>query len=228
MVQTDNPSIIFNVLDPSSTPGSELLNVMKIIEKVVDEFGVNIAICPPLAYLALCKEKSSLQILTQIENLILSQNLSFYNTFELLKLLKIDGVILNQPNNELSIGKLEELIRYSRTHRFFTLVYSNNVAVSAAITKLDPNGIIFSYSGDWNSETPISKSTIELIENQVKRINLENPRVSPFCGEGVFGRIDVEKALELGIKGFVIDLGYSSSKDYYQYVTSLITPLIKK
>jgi hypothetical protein len=70
---------------------------------------------------------------------------------------------------------------------------------------LDPNAIVFTFSGETSEPQRISKIQPEMVENNVKRINLEKPKVSSYCGEGIFDRSDADRAIELGVEGIVLD-----------------------
>ena len=128
----------------------------------------------------------------------------------------------------MPLNDLERYVRESRTHRLYTLVYSQNVAMSAALSKFDPNAIVFISPHETFKEAPLSKIPPDMIENHVKRINIENPKVSAFSGLGIFGKVDVEKALELQVDGFVLEIPYTSLKDPSEFLKNIVEPLRNK
>jgi hypothetical protein len=68
-----------------------------------------------------------------------------------------------------------------------------------------------------------------MIENHVKRINIENSKVSAFFfAFGIFSKVDIEKAFELQVHVFILEIPYTSVKDPYEFLKSIAQPLRKK
>ena len=114
-------------------------------------------------------------------------------------------MILKDSAQPTPLRELERTIRNSRTNQLFNLVNSNNVDVSTTIYKLDPNVIVFTFSGELSEPQRISKINPDMLENNVKIVNLKNPKASPYCGEGIFEKSDVDRTVELGVEGIVLD-----------------------
>ncbi len=228
MTQKGNPKVILYFKTMNGPLIEKGIQISKIAEKVSEELGVVIAICPPLPYLVKYKEILDIPVISDGLDLVTMESSIAKNSFKLLRSLEIDGVILNHSEGQLSLRDLESSIRNSRTNRLFTLVYSNNVAVSAAISKLDPNAIAFTFSGEMIEPQRISKINPEMVENNVKRINLENPKVSPYCGEGIFDKSDADRATELGVEGIVLDNINNIAKNPHELLSDITKALITK
>jgi len=228
MNQKGNPKVILSFKALNGTLIEKGIQISKIAEKVSEELGVTIAICPPLPYLAKYKEILDIPVLAEGLDIGTMESSITRDSFSLLRSLEIDGVILNHPEKQMSLKDLERSIRNSRTNRLFTLVYSNNVAVSAAISKLDPNAIAFTFSGELSEPQRISKIQPEMVENNVKRIKLENPKVSSYCGEGIFDKSDANKAIELGVDGIVLDNINHIAKNPHEMLSDIAKTLVTK
>jgi len=226
MTQKGNPKVILNFTSLNGTLIEKGIQISKIAEKVSEELGVVIGICPPLPYLVKYKEILDIPVISEGLDRVTMESSISEDSFNLLRSLGIDGVILNHPKRQMSLRDLERSIRNSRTNRLFTLVYSNNVAVSAAISKLDPNAIAFTLSGEFNEPQRISKIYPEMVENYVKRINLENPKVSSYCGEGIFDKSDADRAIELGVDGIILDNINYLIKNPYEFLSDITKALI--
>ena len=228
MTQKGNPKVILNFKNMNGTLIEKGIQISKIAEKVSEELGVVIGICPPLPYLVRYKEILNIPVISEGLDLVTMESSIAKNSFNLLRSLEIDGVILNHSESQISLRDLETSIRNSRTNRLFTLVYSNNVAICAAISKLDPSAIAFTFSEEMSEPQRISTINPETVENNVKRINLENPKVSSYCGEGIFDKSDEDRKIELGVEGIVLDNINNIAKNPHELLSDIAKAMITK
>jgi triosephosphate isomerase len=197
-----------------------------IAEKISNETGVIVGMCPPYPFLVKYSDRFDIPLFSRFFHTTKNQKIFYRDSIEFYKTLGTDGLIIN--DDTIPIVDLEREIRDSRTHRLYTLVYSSNVAISAAISKFDPNGIIFHNPQEPFNKMSLSKLPSEMIENHIKRIKMENPKVSAFSGVGIYGKGDIEKGVELKVDGFLFEIPYTSKKDPAEFLTGIIRPLKRK
>ena len=226
LTSKDTPTIILDCTNFQGIFEGQGIQLAKIIEKISKESDVIIGMCPPFPFLVKNHETFDFPFFSQIYFHTKNQTKYFHDSIEFLKSLGTKGIIIN--DDSMPLNELERHIRNSRTHRLFTLVYSQNVAISAALSKLDPNAIVFVSPQEIPNETPLSKIPQEIIENHVKRVNIENSKVFVYSGLGIFGKVDIEKALELQVDGFVLEMPYASLKDPYEFLKNIVGPLRNK
>jgi triosephosphate isomerase len=221
MKEVTIPLIVLNFKAYPEVFGEKGVQLAKIAEKVSDDLGISIVICPPVTYLAKYAEILNIPVFSQNLDNVVSGSSSGKVSVEMIKESGASGALINCPENKTDLTDLESIVRISRTHRLFTIVCTSNEAISAAVTKLDPHAIAFG-SPELN-EPGVSVSTArpEFIQNHVKRIKLENPRVSPLCGTGIYSYNDVEKALKFGIEGILIASVFIQAKDPYELLNSM-------
>ncbi len=121
----------------------------------------------------------------------------------------------------MNLEDLEIIIRLSRTQRLFTTVCTSNEAISAAVTKLDPNAIAFESNELNRTDKSEAKFRPEFIENHVKRIRMENPRITPIYGTNIDLHNNLKKAIELGIEGILIESTHIKEKNPYESLNGI-------
>ncbi|MHA1213886.1 MAG: triose-phosphate isomerase [Candidatus Hodarchaeales archaeon] len=182
------------------------LELTKKLDKVADESGINLMICPPLPHLSEYKNEFTLPIISQKVDFLDDKNQSGLLTPELLKEMNIFGVLINQNMYETSIEGLERKIRESRNFALQTIVFSDNVAITAAISKLDPHMIAFVPYYDSTNRQELENVKSQLVENHIKRINIENPRVKKVMRTDIHSLTEIKKLVKLGLDGVLIDV----------------------
>ena len=109
------------------------------------------------------------------------------------------------------------------------IVFSNNEAITAALCKLDPHIIAFApYYDSTNQSKVDSTQTQSLVENHIKRTNIENPRVKKVVRVNINATPEeLKKFLNLGSEGFLIDVKTLQRKNenellhFFQLIFSL-------
>ncbi len=222
------PKIIIDFQALPETSGKKGMKLAKTAEKVSQEIGVSIAICPSLPNLSLYSSELEISTFSQRLDLISTYQKSGLITIEMIKDAGAEGVLIDPIDTQMSLSSLERMVRDSRTARLYTIICTNNEAVSAAATKLDPHAIAFQPPEIEESNLSVSNVEPSVIQNNTKRIKIENPRISPFCGAGIHSSIDVEKVFELGVEGILISSIYTNSKDPNAFLTSLAKVIAEK
>ncbi len=221
MKEVTKPLIVLNFKAYPEGFGDKGVQLAKIAEKISDDLGISIVICPPVTYLAKYAEMLNIPVFSQRVDNIVGGSSSGKISVEMIKESGACGTLIDSSENLINLTDLESIVRISRTYRLFTIVCTSNEAISAAVTKLDPHAIAFESPELKEPGTTVSTARPEFIQDHVKRIKLENPRVSPLCGAGIYSHIDVEKALKLGIEGILIASVFVQAKDPYELLNNM-------
>lgn len=226
MKEIKMPLIVVNFKAYHQTFGEKGLRLARIAEKVSEEVGVSVAICPPILNLAKYAEIFNIPVFSQRLDVLKDENSMGKVSVEMIKTVGVSGTLINHSNEGRNLADLEKVVRDSRTHQLFIIVRTNNEAVTAAVTKLDPHAIAFEPLEQTRSNISVSKINSEVIQDCVKRIKIENPKVSPLCGTGINSASDVAKALEYGTEGVVVSSSFVRAKDPYDLLMSLAETII--
>ncbi len=223
MTFKDEPRLILDCTNYKGLFEGQGIKIAKITEKISSETSIKIGLCPPFPFLIKFHDKFNIPFFSQFYHHIGNHQSYYRDSIAFYKSLNIKGLIIK--DDLVPLIYLEKYIRDSRTNRLYTLVYSSNVAISAALSKFDPNAIAISSPHQGPEESVLSKLPPEMIENHVKRINIENPKVSVFSAVGINGKIDIKKGLKQKVRGFVLEIPYSAQHDPYDFLTDIIEPL---
>ena len=204
--------LIINFKSHHLVKGSNCLQLAQEIEHISQEHSFPIAICPPIHCLSSVVNEINLPVFSQsVDPLIRGDNVAKI-PIETLVDLGATGVLLSD-DIVIPFKDTEFILRTARTLKLLTLFISTNVAISAAVSKLDPHGIVFSPPDYNRNGTTVSTSTSDIIENHIRRIKIENSRIFPICGSGVNNSADVKKSVELGSHGIMLDDKFLQSDD---------------
>lgn len=219
------PLIVLNMKTYPQALGKRGLKLAKIAEDVTREYGATIVICPPITYLAKFAEDFEIPVFSQtVDNISTGSNTGKIS-IEMIKASGASGSLINHSENRLILADIEKVVRVLRTHGLYTIVCANNEAVSAASAKFDPHAIAFEPPQLIGTGISVSSAQPEIVKNNVKRITIENPKVSPLCGAGISNAGDVKKALELGTKGVLLASAYVKAKNPHTLLSSMVEAL---
>ncbi|NHJ02233.1 MAG: triose-phosphate isomerase [Candidatus Heimdallarchaeota archaeon] len=222
------PKIIIDFQAYPETAGEKGMKLAKTAEKVSQELGINIAVCPSLTNLAKYSSELEIPIFSQRLDPFSNYNKSGLIVIDMIKEAGAEGVVINPIDTQQSLFSLEKIVRESRTSRLYTVICTNNEAVSAAVTKLDPHAIAFQPPELVENRIAICDVEPAVIQNNTRRIKIENPRISPICGAGIYTANDVEKVFELGAEGILINTIYTKSKDPNTFLMSIARVISEK
>jgi triosephosphate isomerase len=221
MKEITKPLIILNFKINPEVFGEKGMQIAKIAEKISENLGITIVLCPPIVYLAKCAEIFNIPVFSQRVDNIKNGNITGKVSVDMLTESGASGSLINHTDNLMNLDNLETVIRLSRTLRLFTTVCTSNEAISAAVTKLDPNAIAFESNEFNKTDRSEAKFNKEFIENHVKRIRMENPRITPIYATDVYPQNNLKKAIELGIEGILIESTLIKAKDPYESLNGI-------
>lgn len=204
--------------------GSNCIKLAKEIEQISKQNSFPIAICPPIHCLSTIINEVDLPTFSQVVDPLLKGNFTAKMPIETLVDSGATGILLSDDLS-MSLKDSEFILRTARTLKLLTVFISTNVAISAAVSKLDPHGIAFSPPDYASDGTTVASSTLDPIENHIRRIKIENSRVFPICGAGIKTSADIKKAIELGSHGIMLDDQFLQSSDREKRISEFINLL---
>ena len=120
----------------------------------------------------------------------------------------ISGIIIDTAKVNITLVNLESAIRNTRIRQLITRIYIVNEVISAAASKLDPHGIVFTPEELVRLNISIEKINPDSISNHIKRVRIENARVTPILYAPILNEKELDKVLKRGLKGFLLDLDW--------------------
>jgi len=134
----------------------------------------------------------------------------------------LKGSLLNHSEKRMVLADLERAIELAKKNSLETIVCTNNIGVSKAVSAMDPNMLAIEPPELIGSGIPVSKANPEIVEGTVREVKKINKNVIILCGAGISKGEDVAAALELGTEGVLLASGVVKSKNIEESIRELI------
>ncbi|MBP2172979.1 triosephosphate isomerase [Methanococcus voltae] len=201
------------------------MQIAKYAEKVSEESGIEISVAPQFTDLRTIVEKTNIKVYSQHMDAIKPGSNTGKILPEAVRSTGAVGTLINHSERRLLLSDIEELITKSKELKLESVVCTNNIGVSKAVSALAPNYVAVEPPELIGSGTPVSKANPEIVEGTVSAVHDINKNVKVLCGAGISKGEDVKSALELGAEGVLLASGVVKAKDVEKSIRDLISEL---
>jgi len=221
----ETPIIIVNFKLYAKASGKNAVYLAKQIEAAAEEQGKNVAIAVnPLDFHTI-KESVHIPVLLQhVDAVGFGAHTGRINV-ELASEHEADGILINHSERRLKIADIEYILTKAKALNMSTVVCTNNVAVSRAISALAPDFIAMEPPELIGGDISVSKARPGAITETIKEVH-KISNVPVLVGAGVKDGEDIRKALELGAQGVLVASGVTKAKDPKKAVLELMSGLM--
>ncbi|WP_209591531.1 triose-phosphate isomerase [Methanococcus voltae] len=219
------PVVIINFKTYLESIGDKGLQIAKYAEKVSEESGIEISVAPQFTDLRTIVEKTNIKVYSQHMDAIKPGSNTGKILPEAVRSTGAVGTLINHSERRLLLSDIEELITKSKELKLESVVCTNNIGVSKAVSALAPNYVAVEPPELIGSGTPVSKANPEIVEGTVSAVHDINKNVKVLCGAGISKGEDVKSALELGAEGVLLASGVVKAKDVEKSIRDLISEL---
>nr|WP_048059180.1 triose-phosphate isomerase [Methanococcus vannielii] len=220
-----NPNIIINYKTYSESTGKNGLKIAKAAEKVSDESGITIAVAPQFLDLKTILNEVSIPVYAQHMDPVVSGSSTGHISSESLKDAGVFGTLLNHSEKRMQLFDIEKCIEISNKLDLKTVVCTNNIPVSKAVSALNPTSIAVEPPELIGSGIPVSKANPEIVSGTVLEVRSINKSVEILCGAGISKGEDLKAAIELGTNGVLLASGIVRAKNVEDAIRELITKI---
>ncbi len=226
MPEISYPIIILNYKNYEQTIGEKGLNLSKIAEKVAEETGVAVAVCPQTIDIGLISQEVNIPVLAQHVDANDSGSFTGNNLIEAIKEAGATGSLVNHSEHRLKLADIEKIIEKSRKLDFYTCVCSNNIQTSKAISSLEPNACAMEPPELIGSGVSVTTKP-ELVKQTLSTIRAMSDKVQPLVGAGVTTSEDVVEAIQMGARGVLLASGFVKAKNPSSVLEEMAQALIR-
>ncbi|WP_259051889.1 triose-phosphate isomerase [Methanococcus voltae] len=219
------PVVIINFKTYLESIGDKGLQIAKYAEKVSEESGIEISVAPQFTDLRTIVEKTNIKVYSQHMDAIKPGSNTGKILPEAVRSTGAVGTLINHSERRLLLSDIEELITKSKELKLESVVCTNNIGVSKAVSALAPNYVAVEPPELIGSGTPVSKANPQIVEGTVSAVHDINKNVKVLCGAGISKGEDVKSALELGAEGVLLASGVVKAKDVEKSIRDLISEL---
>ena len=207
------PLIALNFKTYAQAFGENSLKLAKIAEEVSDQFGVTIAVAPPMIDLA--------RVAAEVKIPVFAQHVDPYEPgshtgsiiAEDVKAAGAVGSLVNHSEHRLRLADIGMVLERLRENKLISLLCTDTVETTKAGAALSPDMLAIEPPELIGTGIPVSKARPEVVKGAVQAVQKINPDVHVLCGAGISTGDDVARAIELGAEGVLLASAYVRAKD---------------
>ena len=207
------PLIALNFKTYAQAFGESSIRLAKIAEEVSEQFGVTIAVAPPMIDLA--------RVVAEVEIPVFAQHVDPYKPgshtgsiiAEDVKAAGAVGSLVNHSEHRLRLADIGMVLERLRENDLISLLCTDTVETTKAGAALSPDMLAIEPPELIGTGISVSKAKPEVVRGAVQAVQKINPKVHVLCGAGISTGDDVARAIELGTEGVLLASAYVKAKD---------------
>ncbi|MGE4275517.1 MAG: triose-phosphate isomerase [Candidatus Methanomethylophilaceae archaeon] len=216
------PAVIINFKAYTEVDGFRSLDLARTCQKVADESGVCIAVCPPQVELGQVSKGVDIPVLSQHVDPRKPGSATGWVTPSMVAATGAKGSLLNHSEHRLLMTDIQDAVSMCRSHSLLTVVCTDSVASSAAAAAYRPDYVAVEPPELIGGDISVTEANPDVVRGAVDAVRRVDAGVRLLCGAGVKTGEDVRAALELGAEGVLLASGVVKSKDPYQSLLDLV------
>ncbi|WP_457613620.1 triose-phosphate isomerase [Methanocaldococcus sp.] len=214
--------IVINYKTYAESIGKKGLEIAKIAEKISEESGIVIGVAPQFVDLRSIVENVEIPVYSQHVDNISPGSHTGHILPEAVKDCGCTGTLINHSERRMLLADIEAVINKCKNLELETIVCTNNINTSKAVSTLSPDYIAVEPPELIGTGIPVSKANPEIVEGTVRAVKEINKDVKVLCGAGISKGEDVKAALDLGAEGVLLASGVVKAKNVEEAIRELI------
>jgi len=207
------PAIVLNVKTYTESTGIKALELARLMEKISKETNVNMAIAVQDCDITRCADEVSIPVYAQHIDPIKPGSSTGWTLPEAVKSAGAIGTLINHSEHRLILADIDTCLMRAKDLGLDTLVCTNNVATSKAVSTFSPSMIAIEPPELIGGDISVTTADPGIVSNTVNAVRSINKNVKILCGAGVKNGRDVAKAIELGADGVLLASGVVKAKN---------------
>lgn len=216
------PTVIVNFKAYSEVDGKRALDLALICQRVSEESGINIAVCPPMVELSTVTKSVNIPVLAQHIDARKPGSSTGWVTPSMVAATGSIGSLINHSEHRLIITEIQDIVAMCRSHGLISVVCTDSIATSGAVSFYGPDFVAVEPPELIGGDISVTEANPEVVRDAVDAVKRIDDRISVLCGAGIKTGKDVKAALELGTKGVLLASGVVKSKDPYNSLLDLV------
>jgi triosephosphate isomerase len=219
------PAIVLNVKTYMEATGIHALELARMMDALSKETGVSMAIAVQACDIGWCAKEVHIPVYAQHIDPIKPGSSTGWTLPEAVKSAGAVGTLINHSEHRLILADIDFCIKRARELDLDSLVCSNNVATSKAVSTFCPSMIAVEPPELIGGDISVTTADPDIVSSTVKAVRSVNTTVKILCGAGVKNGKDVVKALELGTDGVLLASGVVKAKNKEEILRDLVSAL---
>jgi triosephosphate isomerase len=218
--------LLINFKAYEEASGKKALEIARISGEVSKKLGKEIGVVPGFLDIQDIVGKVSIPVFSQGVSVFEPGAHTGAVTASSLKILGVNGVVLNHSENRINIEILKKSLGLCRKYGLKTLVCAEDAKDAGKIARLKPDYIAIEPPELIGGKVSVSTAKPEVIEKGLKAIRAVSRSTKVLVGAGVNSREDVRKAVSLGTQGVFVASAVCKSKNKRKIIEELAGGLI--
>lgn len=223
----ETPVVIINLKTYTQATGEKAVLLAQSCERVSNQYGVPIIVAPQIPDLYRVAKAVEIPVFSQHMDPGEPGRFTGHTLGEALVEAGCTGTLLNHSEKRMQLADIESAIEKTNKLHLYTVVCTNNIAVSVAAACMNPWSVAVEPPELIGSGISVSQAQPEIISGTVKKIRAVNKDVVILCGAGISTGDDVSAAIKLGAQGVLLASAVATSKKPEDVLTDLVSPLSK-
>ncbi|MBN2599066.1 MAG: triose-phosphate isomerase [Candidatus Thermoplasmatota archaeon] len=217
------PAIVLNVKTYTEATGLHAVELAQLLQRISEETNVSMAIAVQACDISRCAEAVDLPIYAQHIDPIHPGSNTGWTLPEAVKAAGAVGTLINHSEHRLILADIDTCITRATNLGLDTLVCTNNVATSKAVSTFSPSMIAVEPPELIGGDISVTTADPGIVRNTVTAVRGINKTVKILCGAGVKNGRDVAIALELGADGVLLASGVVKAKNKEEVLNDLVS-----
>lgn len=216
------PTVIINYKVYSEVEGVKALHLTRICEKVAEETGASLAVCPPMVELG--------HIASAVDIPVFSQNVdphkpgsgTGFTTPSLIAATGALGTLINHSEHKQPSEDVGTCVSMCKEQKLITCVCADTVDVAKELAVFSPDFIAVEPPELIGGDISVTTADPDIVSNTVEAVKSVDSHIDVLCGAGVKTGKDVRTAVDLGARGVLLASGVVKAKDPESVIRDLV------
>ena len=218
----NDPAVIVNFKVYSEIEGEKSLAVADICNRVADESGANIIVCPPMVELSYVADRVEIPVFSQNVDPRSPGSGTGFTTPSLVKATGAAGTLINHSEHKQPAEDVGACVRICKDLGLTTCVCADTVDIAADLAKFSPDFIAVEPPELIGGDVSVTSANPSVVSGTVEAVKAVDGGIRVLCGAGVKGGDDVKAAIDLGAEGVLLASGVVKAKDPESVIRDLI------
>jgi len=221
------PVVIINLKTYPQATGEKAVLLAQTCERVSKQYDVPIVVAPQIPDVYRVSKAVEIPVFSQHMDPGAPGRFTGHTLGETLVEAGCSGTLLNHSENRMVLADIEAAVAKARNLNLYTVVCTNNPAVSVAAATLNPDAVAVEPPELIGTGISVSQAQPEIISGTVEMIRRVNKDVVILCGAGIGTGDDVAAAIKLGAQGVLLASAVAKSDKPEDVLADLVSPLKK-
>jgi len=223
----ETPVVIINLKTYTQATGEKAVLLAQVCERISNHYDVPIVVAPQIPDLYRVAKAVEIPVFSQHMDPGEPGRYTGHTLGETLVEAGCAGTLLNHSEKRMQLADIEASIDKAGKLHLYSVVCTNNIAVSVAAACMHPWSIAVEPPELIGSGISVSQAQPEIISGTVEKIRAVDKEVIILCGAGISNGDDVSAAIKLGAQGVLLASAVATSKKPEDVLTDLVSPLSK-